>query len=286
MKISAFILIAAVLLFSSKACLGQKTVEVSKPRLSMQGNRVLIAYDILNSKATELFSIRIEITNSGKGVIPANSLSGDIGNEVSGGLNKKILWDIEADSIFLDEEIFVQIFALGLTPLIVEEDPSQEISPPLDESKLKEESSGNNSPAEIQSYKRPVILAQSLLFPGWGLSRIKNKPHWIKGIMAYGCLGGSIYLNNQAYNNFTAYQESSSPDEASGLYDKAYSQDLNSKILAYSALGIWITDMVWTIIGSSGNTKPQSSVNQSGFSIEPVIEPLSSAPMITLRYTF
>jgi hypothetical protein len=269
MKITAYMLIAAVLLLSSNTCLGQNTVEVSKPRLSMQGNRVLISYDILNSKSTELFSIRIEITNSTNELIPAHSLSGDIGNEVSGGFNKQILWNIEADSIFLDEEIFVQIFALRVTPLIVEEEPSVK-----------------NSPAEVQSYKRPVILAQSLLFPGWGLSRIKNKPHWIKGIMAYGCLGGSIYLNNQAYNDFSAYLESSTPNEASSLYDKAYSQDRTSRILAYSALGIWITDMVWTIIGSSDSGQPQSSENQRGFSIEPVIEPLSSAPMITLRYTF
>ncbi len=55
--------------------------------------------------------MRIDISYENGTLVPARSLSGDIGKGVAGGDNKKIIWDIEADSIFLDGDIFVEVYA-------------------------------------------------------------------------------------------------------------------------------------------------------------------------------
>lgn len=254
----------------------------------MQGSKVLIAYDILNSTSKDLFTIGIEITDSKNEVLPSRSLSGDIGKGVSGGSQRKILWDIEADKVFLDEDISVQISAIWENPPLPEKEP--EVIEKEAEALISEDDATKKQeispPGNVKQFNRTAIIAQSLVLPGLGLSRVKGKPHWIKGLVAYGCLGGSIYMNRQAYNNYNAYLESETAADAESLFDSAVKQDKLSRGLAYAAIGVWVTDLVWTIAGTSDLNQSQTSDTQKGFSIDTGVEPLSAAPLLTLRYTF
>ena len=248
-------------------CQAQKTVEVSKPDLALKGNNIQITYDILNSTRADKFTIRIEITDAEGNTINASSLSGDIGADISGGKNKQILWDIEADSIFLDAEIFVQVFAKGTPPVIT-------IEPPVTE-------------PSTQSYNRTGIILQSVALPGLGLSRInRGQPHWIRGVAGYACIAGAIYFNNKAVSSYEAYRTPGSLSEVDNLFDKAVMQDNLSEALAYSAIGIWIVDIVWTIMGSAKLNDDNSLGDLEGFSIGSTVDPHSNVPLISVRFGF
>jgi len=291
--------------------MAQSTVEVSRPDLSLKDNGISISYKLLNSSESEEFTIRIEITDSNGRIINAKSLSGDIGENIPGGLNKEIFWDIEADSIFLDEEIFVQVYAQPeAPPLVVEDSPVTEEAPPVaeedspvveedspvvEENQITEESSYKSAekigesppPSTGKSFNRAGIIAQSALFPGLGLSRINpGKPHWIKGVAAYGCIAGSIVLNRMAVTSYNSYKEPTSLNDVDKDYNKAVTQDVVSEVLIYAAIGIWVTDMVWTILGTSDLKMNQASGNSKGFSIGTNVEPVSRVPLIALRYKF
>lgn len=304
MKKACLTILITLCLCSTLELMAQSTVEVSRPDLSLKENGISISYKLLNSSESEEFTIRIEVTDSNGRIINAKSLSGDIGEKIPGGLNKEIFWDIEADSIFLDEEIFVQVYAQPVAPPVVVEDSpvteeappvAEEDSPVVEENQITEESSNKNAeeigesspPSTGKSFNRAGIIAQSALFPGLGLSRINpGKPHWIKGVAAYGCIAGSIVLNRMAVTSYNSYKEPTSLDDVDNDYNKAVTQDVVSEVLIYAAIGIWVTDMVWTILGTSDLKMNQASGNSKGFSIGTNVEPVSRVPLIALRYKF
>ena len=219
MKKAYITLLITLCTCSTLELMAQSTVEVSRPDLSLKENGISISYKLINSSESEEFTIRIEVSDSNGRIINAKSLSGDIGENIPGGLNKEIFWDIEADSIFLDEEIFVQVYAQPEAPPVVEDSPvaeedspvAEEDSPVVEENQITEESSNKSAeeigesppPSTGKGFNRAGIIAQSALFPGLGLSRVNpGKPHWIKGVVGYGCIAGTLYLNRMAVTSY------------------------------------------------------------------------------------
>jgi hypothetical protein len=267
---------------------GQSDVKVSTPELSLVENQVQIAYDLLNSSEHDRFTVRMEVTLESGNRIEARSLSGDIGEHIPGGHDKTILWDIEADSIFLDEEIFIEVFALYEAPPVTEVKVKEE--PESDEQVSDDPVSAEGSNERIsgeRTYNRAGLVLQSLPLPGLGLSRLKKgKPHWIRGIAGYGCIAGSIYFNRMAVSSYNAYKNPEDLDQVDETFERAQAQDMTSEILAYAAAGIWITDLVWTILGTGELSGNQLSGNIRGFTIGTSMEPLNAIPMIAFRYRF
>lgn len=301
MNVSAKFLITIVLACTLINLRAQTGVKVSQPELSLKGGKVQIAFDLLNSSRSEKFTVRVEITGESGNHIPARSLTGDLGEGVPGGNNKKIIWDIEADSIFLDEEIFVEVYALPEAPPEAEiipeeqEDTAETISEETVEEEAKEPVEEKTTepvaeePPEESSGKelsRTSLIIQSLAFPGLGLSRLTGSPHWLRGVAGYGCLATSVILNRSGYNTYQDYLNSEDPNAVDDLFDKAYNAQRTSRILGYAAIGIWAADLAWTIIGTSHMNKDQLSRNRKGFTIGTTVEPVSNVPLIALRYQF
>jgi len=252
------------MVLTGSVCHGQITAKISKPRLELEDDHINIHYDILNSLQTDIFRIWIEITDSTGNYLPALSLSGDIGENVRGGNDKMITWDYAADSLYPEAGIFVQINAEILTiteaaDIII---PEKKIS-------------------------RAGVIAQSMVFPGWGLSRInKGKPHWIKGVAGYGCIAASVVYNKKAVSSYEDYLDASDIGETDKFYKNSVKEDNLSELFAYAAAGIWIMDLIWTIAGSSKLNKEPSYSQAKKISVYPVYKPSMRAQMVTVTYTF
>jgi len=218
-KTFIFIFTLLFLFLTNLFCFAQTTVRLSKPRLELKDNYINIFYDILNSKQTDKFKIWVEITDSTGSKVNARSLSGDIGENVSGGNNKKITWDLAADNIYPETSIYVQVNAEILT--IPE---TAEIIKP------------------VKTIKRGGAIFQSVLFPGWGLSRInKSKPHWLKGVAGYGCIAASIIYNKKAVSSYNDYLNTNDLQETETFYENSVKYDKLSEVFAYAGIGIWVT---------------------------------------------
>ncbi|MCP4314216.1 MAG: hypothetical protein GY790_23430 [Bacteroidetes bacterium] len=288
------LLVILCLLCSLGPLSAQSTVVISPPELSMNKGRVQVEYDLLNCSTPELFTIRIEIVTQSGSTLTPRSISGDVGPHISCGRNKKILWDIEADNVFLDEEINAQLFALPENPPIavaptVEEEKVSDSKPAEETVKHQTESDKPEADTPVskqeKNYSRTSLILQSVVFPGLGLSKLTGKPHWLKGIAAYGCIAGSVIYNRMAYNSYQDYLEPESPAEADDLFNTAKSQNNISQVLAYAAIGIWVADLVWTIAGTSDMDR-KTAETRKGFSIGTSVEPVSNVPLLAVRYRF
>ena len=268
-------------LIAGSLCYSQTSVKVSDPRIELKDNIVHISYDILNNDPEERYSISIAINDENGKPIDAKALNGDIGEEITGGNNKQITWNLEADNIYIDAYIVVQIFARII--------PKQEDVISQDESKEKDiVSKEKEALPEIKStnYNRAGLVLQSLAFPGLGLARVTGNPHWIRGLAGYGCLAGSIVLNRQAVNTYNGIAYLVSYDDVTEVFNKSVQQDNISEVLAYSAIGIWVIDFIWTLVGTSDLNKAGYYGDSGGFSIGGTVDPLSNAPLVSVQYRF
>ncbi len=262
-------------LLAGPLCHSQTTLQISEPRLELKDQLIHIYYDIDQMDSLEKVFITIDVRDEKGNPVKANALDGDIGTVENGGMNKQIIWNLEADSVFINAYIFVKINA-RVIPLpaqaIVESE--EEIAQKIEDSpEVKEPASESKS----STFNRTAIMLQSLALPGLGLSRVTGNPHWIRGVAGYSCLVSSVILNRQAIRTFDSIENLDDPTEAEAAFDKSVRQDKISAGLAYAALGIWIADVVWTWVGTS---------DLSRLSVGAGMDPLSHAPMLCFRYTF
>jgi len=262
---SIFIFVFSLtLVLTGPVCHAQTKAKISKPRLQIEGDHINIHYDILNSVQSDLFRIWIEITDSTGNYIPALSLSGDVGENVRGGNNKMIAWDYAADGVYPESGIYVQINAEIVTVTETADIIQQD-----------------------RRISRAAVVAQSVVFPGWGLSRInKGKPHWLKGVAGYGCIGASVVYNRKAVSSYDNYLDAYDAGERDTFYNNSVKEDNLSEILAYTAAGIWIIDLIWTIAGSSKLNMEPNYGQTKKISVYPVYQPSMRVQMVTVTYTF
>jgi len=308
-------LIVICLFLLDPLCHSQTSVQVSDPRLEIRDNTLHISYDILNSAPSDTFIVNIDISDSDGNTIDAKTLNGDLGNDVNGGNNKHVTWNLEADSIFIDARIFITVYAELVPPpeplippviedtidaIAVEEEDKTE-GTTIEKIKKEEVSVENSSKDEIlkedftkkeppavasKSYNRTGIVFQSLAFPGLGLSRMTGNPHWLRGLVGYGCLAGSVVLNRMAIATYEDYRYTEVGTKKDNYYDLSTTQDNVSEILAYTAIGIWVTDFIWTLIGSSDLKKQHLLSEMKGFSISTGVDQQTQVPLIGIRYQF
>jgi len=90
-----YILICLLIFISAKS---QKTsIDIRNIDLDIKDNKVIINYDIVNFNPGQQFNIGIYfLDNDGKTYFPS-SLSGDVGENILGGVSRTINWDVAED---------------------------------------------------------------------------------------------------------------------------------------------------------------------------------------------
>ncbi len=280
---------------------GQTQVRISEPRLELHENEVHIYYDILQGQPEEKYEINLDIRDEAGHPLPANSLEGDMGLVESPGRDKQIVWDLEADNIYMNAHILVKISARVIAPpppAAVEEevmaDESDTKECPEDAAEGSEDPSGRDAgkivgetdPAKVTgeataagSYNRTALMLQSLAIPGLGLSRVTGKPHWLRAVAGYGCIGGAIAMNQASRKSFDSLEDQDTRSEAEEVFHQSVRQDKVSEVLAFTAIGIWMADAVWTWFGTSG-------LESAGLSVSGMVDPLLNTPVVQLKICF
>ena len=289
-KLHHSLLIIAFVL-TGPLCNSQTIVQISEPRLELKDNMIHIYYDIQNSDPLEKYVISVEINDEDGNPLEADALDGDIGMVEDGGRNKHITWNLEADNIQINAYVVVKINARVIPPPApVTNKSEEEIVQKMVDEEVEESKSGvipEDTPVSgSTTFNRTSIVLQSLAIPGLGLSRVTGNPHWIRGAAGYGCIIGSVILNRQSIQTFDSIEEMEDPTEAETAFNKSVRQDKISEGLAYVAIGIWITDIIWTWMGTSDLMSGPSVGDLNNISIHTDIDPLSYAPLVCFRYTF
>ncbi len=274
-RLVIFLLIIAGNLYPN-AMFGQTRAKIENVDFTQDGTNLIITYDIVKSRSNEMFQVWVHIyTKTGKKILPT-ALSGDVGNNIEGGLYKRIVWDMEADQIFLDEEISVDVYGQKETK---KADVKAEEENKVDEVK----------PVEKYKPKKEGIsvagaMGLSLALPGLGRKVVNQTGSaWVLGVAGYACIGGAVFLNNSAYNNYENYKTATSTNMRNDYYKKAKNYDLYSKVLVGTAAAIWVADLVFTAITAK---KARTNVYNSNLSFSVDYNPVVNQPLIGLKYSF
>jgi hypothetical protein len=265
-----------ILFILPDALYGQSRITVTKPRLEVSDENLIITYDILNANSSDFFIVWVEVTDVAGNKIKALSVSGDVGNDIKGGKNKRITWNFGNDSIYIDEDLFIEVKA---EKAILLEEKAETIIPEETKTiKIDESNTG------MKKISRGKMVLSSVVLPGWGQTKTnKGKPYWLIGAAGYGCLAGSVFLNRSASSVYDDYKLSMDLDESNALFDKALQRNSVSKIMAYSAVGIWAADIIWVLV-----TPVKSPVTQKTreLRIIPGFDAGSNVALLSLTYKF
>lgn len=259
------LLISWLMLSVHIAFFGQQKTQITDLRLSFRDNRLEILYNLTGGHASDEYRVWVEISDSAGLRIDARSLSGDLGDQISGGTDKKISWDLTKDDAYFDKEIYVIVKAelLSVTKLT------------------------KRKPYKKESGYGELFIKSAAL-PGWGLTEIKRgKPFWIVGVSGYACLIASFMYHQKALDTKDEYENSPyiSIEKNDELYNKAASQHQTSKWLAYSFAALWIADKIILTI-KPGKSVRNMSLNASGIYFMADYDPVFQNQMFKICYKF
>ena len=110
--VMTLLFILASPLWGDGSVAAQKTnAQIKNVNFELVSDNLIVTYDIVNYKPKEMFTVALNIYTAQENKIKALALSGDINNNISGGDRKKIVWDVKKDSIFIDNDIYVEVVA-------------------------------------------------------------------------------------------------------------------------------------------------------------------------------
>lgn len=212
-----------------------QTAVIRNVDFSLSGNTFVITYDIANSKENDKFNIKADIFKSSGEKINARSFRGDL-NGVTTTHGNRIIWEIEKDNISLNDEIYVVVSGEVLREPIP-------VSP-----RLKYDSGGPKpvvSQNKEKNMSRALCLAESLLFPGWGTSKLSGQDgHLIKGFLGYSMLVGSIVTGIMASDNYESYRNAVNTSERDKKFEQAERLNSLSLVLAAGTAIVWTVELV------------------------------------------
>ena len=242
-------------IFIINPVLAQKKAEVKITDLQYAGNKVIISYDIVNYDKNDRFVIWVDIYLANDSLCKdAQTFEGDIGTKVKGGKDKLITWDLKADNVFIDENIKIEVMA-----------------------KYMESDIGVGT-----------AVLYSVIYPGLGNYKLsRKKSYLVVGAVAYTFLGASIIFNSNYRKNFDEYLSSTDINESDDLYRKSKNQKLASKIFGFTALGIWVTDIIITAKQAKEKRAENSAyLNHKRLNYFFTYDPIMKGPSVYFSFNF
>jgi hypothetical protein len=245
MKPQRFLLILPLFLFSFKSY--SQSFQITSPLLEFDGTQLQISYDVINDNQSDQFYVWVEVFKNNGEVISVKSLTGDIGN-IKSGKDKKITWVPAKDAVYLDEEVSVEVKAEKY----------------------------------IKSFNKSSVMLMSAALPGLGQTKIKGKPWWLAGAVAYGALAGGFIVHRNYLNTYDSYRIEEDPFKRKDLFAQTQKQMNLSSALIISGAVIWATNLVWVAI-TPNKYKPLQNVK---LSLDRSPGPYNGTTLLSFRLNF
>jgi hypothetical protein len=86
-----------------------------------------------------------------------------------------------------------------------------------------------------------------------------------------------VVVNRKGTKTYDSLTELTRSDDIANTFEKSVRQDKTSEVLAYAAVGIWVTDIIWNLVKTSGMERITLGSN---------LDPLNYVPMIRVSYRF
>jgi len=233
------LVILGLLLLTSANLFAQRIAKVKNVEIGVQQNKALIHYDIKSSGKGSGHSVHLKFLDNQYNLITPNTLSGDVGANISNGINKTIEWDVTNDFQLLSSEIRPVLFVDGVSK-------------------------------EFSSPGGPGNAFFSILMPGLGDyfvadHRLMHFKPYLRTISSLGLIGLGIYAGNQRYLAEGQYKTvlvvssiyGGSPNRYKEIYEEGDQQYWlfkgDSEIFISLGAAIWLADIIWVLARGTNN---------------------------------
>jgi hypothetical protein len=226
--------------------------EVRNIDFTVINDTMVILYDFANSSEQDIFTVSVSVKTINGKVFNPKTITGDVGNNVKGGRDKRIVWNVAKDNISLDEEGFIEITA------------TIKIKKPITaDNNIVEKDNKDKSPVvnqNIQSSTKTTSTGKAILLstvmPGLGNSKLsEGKPYWIIGVASYSCLAGGIITSISSSSALKNYNSAATEESRDSYYTKSENNANLSTYLFIGAGVLWVGDLIFTAVQGSSNKK-------------------------------
>ena len=222
--------------------------QITQLKLEFYGNHLHIAYNIDNKTSIGKFRIEIKINKQNGDSITPKSITGDLGNNIKSGNNKRIIWDLEKDSVFLDDDISIEVL-------------------------------GNKLP---ESFNKGSLILMSTAIPGLGQTKISGKPWWLCSVAAYGTLASGFIIYKSSLSTYDAYKAEDNPSTRTDQYSKAQKKLNIANTLFITSATLWVANIIWAAAMPNSN----QSLKHVKVYLQPATIPNYKGAMVALRVNF
>jgi hypothetical protein len=200
-------------LFSAKSY--PQEFKVSELKLDFNADKLVISYNILNNRKPDLFYVWVEMKKKNDEPVIMRSLSGESGERIKGGMNKKIIWTPGRDSIYLNEVVFVNVKAERY----------------------------------VKTYNRVNMALLSTVLPGLGQTVLSSgKPLWLTGVATYATIAGGIIIHKNSLRTYDSYLSQEDPLLRDDIFAKSQKQMKISNALIITGVAYWIANIIWVSV--------------------------------------
>lgn len=252
------VFIICILLFSLINCeiaCSQTVAKIENTNLETDRGRLIITYDLINTRPDERFNVWIDISRSSGQEVKARQISGHVGNNIVGGKGLNIVWDYEGEGMDMNEEINIQVMAELVT---------------------------------VHNLRIERVLIKSAVFPGWGLYDIdKVSPYLLIGVAGYGTLAVTLIYNGKSNTIYQEYLDANDDEvEARNLWDD-YSKKVNvTNIMGITTAAIWVLDLGWSALKYVSKTSKLNAGLDRNIHIGYDYDAYGQVPMLSIKYNF
>lgn len=228
-----------VLLLGSDAYLLAQGISRVNADLDKSKGQIVITYDMtISAGRYDKFKVEVYYSQD-KGITfseaPLAQVSGDVGNAITPGPNKKIYWNYFVENADFDGKNLVF-----------------KISAELD--RQAEEN-------RIIALGGPEKAISSVIVPGLGDYQVRSGKHyWVIGAATLSSIGTGLYLGRRANKNYSKYQHATTESAASRHFSRAKATAFLSDALLVAGATAWATDVALVIVKGLQNKKAKKAI--------------------------
>ncbi|MFD1144434.1 hypothetical protein ACFQ4C_25125 [Larkinella insperata] len=274
--------VAFLLLIQALPALSQ--VSITNIRINaIDESAVEILYDLTGNQPADSLYLRIRSQTNGLLNPAAQYLSGDWGQDVAPGPNRRIVWKALENGYELDEPIRATL--LVKTAQKTNSQPVT-VTPAAPQTPTTAE-----SPAKESKYRPggPAFALLSVVAPGVGNIFVQSPRPVIGhrlGITAtcYGLMAYGLVEKKRSRDEYALYEQQRNRTAAQPLYDRANAHHHRYYLATRLAGAIWVTDIVATFIKGVQNQKQRARAAQPKVSLLPGSQ--AGYPVAVFQYKF
>ena len=219
-------------------------------RVIQRGDTLEVRYALRNP--TPLDSVFLRVRTRENALLPARSLTGDVGRIRSKGSEKILFWNMNADAITLDADVQAEVLVKTAVPA---PDPKP--------------ASEKGKPVTRQPGGGPEYALLSVVAPGVGNVFVQSrKPNGrlrvglrpAVTVAFYGLLGYGIWQNGESKRAYDTYRSLPKESLAQPFFETANAAHHRYYVATRLAAALWLTDVTATLLRGLKNQRRRSEV--------------------------